>query len=207
MRVLLIGIGGGSASGKSTLARMLKKSFSNEVSILRLDYYYHDKDYFDVPEDKINFDHPDAFEIDLLCRHLEKLKKGQPVERPVYSFTTNSRLEETCQVRPSRIIIVEGILTLYYQNLRKFFDLKIYVDTDNDIRLLRRITRDIKERGRTLESVKEQYLATVKPMHEQFVEPSKSKADIIIPHGGLNEIANDLLIEKIKGHLVVNRRI
>ncbi len=207
MEVLIIGIGGGSASGKSTLAQILKSSFRDEVSILRLDYYYHDKKYFSVPEEKINFDHPDAFEIGLLCEHLQKLRQGKGVDRPVYSFKTNSRLDEYKEVKPSRIIIVEGILTLYYQKLRDFFDLKIYVDTDNDIRLLRRITRDIKERGRTLKSVKEQYLATVKPMHEQFVEPSKSKADIIIPHGGLNEIANDLLIEKIKGHLLKNKGV
>ncbi|MGM0419488.1 MAG: uridine kinase [Bacillota bacterium] len=204
MGVLLIGIGGGTASGKTTLARILKESFQDDVTILRLDYYYHDLNHFEVPENEINFDHPNAFEIDLLIKHLQKLKAGRAIERPVYSFKTNRRLDRTKKVNPSKILIVEGILALYYLNLCEQYDLKIYVDTDCDIRLLRRITRDIRDRGRTLESVKKQYLSTVKPMHEQFVEPSKSRADIIIPHGGLNEIANDLLIEKIKGHLQVN---
>ncbi len=205
MEVLMIGIGGGTASGKTTLARILKDAFSDEVSILKLDYYYFDKEYFDVPEDQINFDHPHAFEISLLIKHLQKLRQGKPIKRPVYSFKTNERLEEKKEVEPSRIIIVEGILALYFQELCEQYDLKIYIDTDCDIRLLRRITRDIKERERTLESVKKQYTSTVKPMHEQFVEPSKSKADIIIPHGGLNDIANDLLLEKIKGHLLEDR--
>ena len=204
MGVLLIGIAGGSASGKTTLARILKESFKDDVTILRLDYYYHDLAHFDVPEDEINFDHPNSFEIDLLIKHLNKLRNGEEIERPVYSFKTNRRLDRTKVVKPSKILIVEGILSLYYLKLCEHYDLKIYVDTDCDIRLLRRITRDINERGRNLESVKKQYLSTVKPMHEQFVEPSKSRADIIIPHGGLNEIANDLLIEKIKGHLKVN---
>ena len=202
MEVLMIGIGGGSASGKSTLAQILKEAFSDEVSILKLDYYYYDKEHFEVPEEKINFDHPNSFEISLLIEQLEKLRQGKPVERPVYSYKTNERLDRTKNVEPSRIIIVEGILALYYQKLCEQYDLKIYIDTDSDIRLMRRITRDIKERDRTLESVKKQYVSTVKPMHEQFVEPSKSKADIIIPHGGLNDIANDLLLEKIRGHLL-----
>ncbi len=206
MEVLMIGIAGGSASGKTTLARILKQAFSDEVSILRLDYYYHDRDFFDVPEDQINFDHPQSFEISLLIEHLEKLREGRPVERPVYSYKTNQRLDETEKVEPSRIIIVEGILALYYQELCEQYDLKIYIDTDNDIRLMRRIIRDIRDRDRTLESVKKQYISTVKPMHEQFVEPSKSKADIIIPHGGLNDIANDLLLEKIRGHLLSGDR-
>ncbi len=197
----MLGIGGGTASGKTTLAKILKNSFADEVSILKLDYYYHDLEYFDKPEDQINFDHPDAFEISLLNHHLDRLREGKTVKRPVYNFKTNRRLQETRPVQPSRIIIVEGILALYYQSLCSQYDLRIYVDTDSDIRLLRRISRDIKERDRTLQSVKKQYISTVKPMHEQFVEPSKSKADIIIPHGGLNDIANDLLIEKIRGHL------
>lgn len=205
MKVLMIGIGGGSASGKSTLAQILKEAFSDEVSILKLDYYYYDKDHFEVPEEQINFDHPNSFEIKLLNKHLEALRQGNSIERPVYSFKSNERLNRTKTVQPSRIIIVEGILALYYQKLCQQYDLKIYIDTDADIRLMRRITRDIQDRDRTLESVKNQYISTVKPMHEQFVEPSKSKADIIIPHGGLNDIANDLLLEKIRGHLLSSR--
>jgi len=198
---LLIGIAGGTASGKTTLAKILKDAFQDEVTMLRHDFYYHDKSYFSVPEDKINFDHPDSFETELLIEDLKKLKSGKAVKRPVYSYKTNKRLKQKKLVRAAPIIIVEGILIFHYENLKEILDLKIYVDTDADIRLLRRITRDIRERDRTFESVKKQYLRTVKPMHQKFVEPSKYQADIIIPNGGLNEIANDLIIKKIKDHL------
>lgn len=201
MSALLIGIAGGTASGKTTLAKILKDSFQDKVTILKHDYYYYDHSYFDVPDNKINFDHPDSFETDLLIDHLKDLKFGKKIERPVYSYKTNERLKETKTVNPAPIIIVEGILIFHYEKLKDLFDLKIYVDTDADIRLLRRISRDIKERDRTFDSVKNQYLSTVKPMHQKFVEPSKYQADIIIPHGGLNEIANDLIIKKIKDHL------
>ncbi|MFN2340612.1 MAG: uridine kinase [Halanaerobium sp.] len=201
MSALLIGIAGGTASGKTTLAKILKDSFRDNVTILKHDYYYHDRSYFKVADHKINFDHPDSFETDLLVKQLHKLKEGKTVERPVYSYKTNERLKETKRVEPAPIIIVEGILIFHYEELKNLFDLKIYVDTDADTRLLRRISRDIKERDRTFESVKNQYLKTVKPMHQKFVEPSKYQADIIIPHGGLNEIANDLIIKKIKDHL------
>ncbi len=201
MSCFLIGIAGGTASGKTTLARILKNSFCNKVSILKHDYYYYDKSYFDVPEKKINFDHPDAFETKLLVKHLNMLNQGKSILRPVYSYKTNQRLSEKKEVNPSPIIIVEGILIFHYPELRKMFDLKIYIDTDADIRLMRRIIRDMNERERSFTSIKKQYLSTVKPMHEQFVEPSKSKADIIIPNGGLNEIANDLIIKKIKSQL------
>ncbi|MGM0602118.1 MAG: uridine kinase [Bacillota bacterium] len=202
MQTFLIGIAGGTASGKTTLAEILKKYFQDDVIILKHDYYYHDRSYFDVPDDKINFDHPDAFETELLVDHLKLLQKNKSIQRPVYSYRTNKRLSETKTIQPAPIIIVEGILIFHYKILREIFDLKIYVDTDADIRLLRRITRDIRERNRTFESVKKQYLRTVKPMHQKFVEPSKYSADIIIPHGGLNEIANDLIIKKIKDHLL-----
>ncbi len=202
MQSLIIGIAGGTASGKTTLANILKNSFKDKVNIIKHDYYYYDSSHFDIEDSKINFDHPDSFETELLYKHLKKLKNGSAIERPVYSYKTNKRLEETKVIEPAPIIIVEGILIFHYENLRNLFDLKIYVDTDADIRLLRRITRDIKERGRTFESVKSQYLRTVKPMHQKFVEPSKYQADIIIPNGGLNEIANDLIIKKIKDYLM-----
>jgi len=198
---LLIGIAGGTASGKTTLAKILKDAFQDEVTMLRHDFYYYDKSHFSVAEEKINFDHPDSFETDLLIKHLKKLIKGNPIDRPVYSYKTNKRLNETKKVKPSPIIIVEGILIFHYPELRDLFDLKIYIDTDADIRLLRRINRDIKKRDRTFDSVRNQYMATVKPMHERYVEPTKYLADIIIPHGGLNDIANDLIIKKIKAHL------
>lgn len=201
MSALLIGIAGGTASGKTTLAKILKDSFQDKVTILKHDYYYYDRSYFKVADHKINFDHPDSFETDLLIKQLQELKEGRSVKRPIYSYKTNERLGQKKKVNPAPIIIVEGILIFHYEKLKDLFDLKIYVDTDTDIRLLRRISRDIKERDRTFESVKNQYLKTVKPMHQKFVEPSKYQADIIIPHGGLNEIANDLIIKKIKDHL------
>ncbi|MDZ7672075.1 MAG: uridine kinase [Halanaerobiales bacterium] len=201
MSQLLIGIAGGTASGKTTLAKILKDSFKDDVTMLKHDFYYYDKSHFDVAENKINFDHPDSFQTELLVKHLKSLVAGSPIERPVYSYKTNERLSEIKTVNPSPIIIVEGILIFHYLKLRELFDLKIYIDTDADIRLLRRINRDIKNRGRTFDSVKNQYLSTVKPMHEKYVEPTKYKSDIIIPNGGLNDIANDLIIKKIKSHL------
>ena len=197
----IIGIAGGTASGKTTLAKILKESFRDEVTILKHDYYYHDKSHFDVEEDEINFDHPESFETELLIRHLKKLKLGESIARPVYSYKTNERLKENKIVKPSPIMIVEGILIFHYERLRELFDLKIYIETDADVRLLRRISRDINQRERTFESVKKQYLTSVKPMHEKYVRPTRNRADIIIPHGGLNEIANDLIMEKITSKL------
>jgi len=197
----LIGIAGGTASGKTTLANILKKSFRDEVTILKHDYYYYDKSYFDVAENKINFDHPSSFETELLIEHLKLLKNGQNIHRPKYSYKTNERLSETVKIEPTPIVIVEGILIFNYDQLAKMFDLKIYVETDADIRLLRRISRDIQNRDRDFESVKKQYLSTVKPMHDKFVKPSRYKADIIVPHGGMNEIANDLILKKINSKI------
>jgi len=198
---LIIGIAGGTASGKTTLAKILKAVFHEQVAMLRHDFYYYDKSHFSVSEQQINFDHPDSFETELLIQHLKKLSRGQNIKRPVYSYKTNERLKELRTVKATSIIIIEGILILHYPKLRELLDLKIYIDTDADIRLLRRINRDIKKRGRSFDSVRKQYMATVKPMHEKYVEPTKYLADIIIPHGGLNDIANDLIIEKIKSHL------
>ncbi|MFW6281145.1 MAG: uridine kinase, partial [Halanaerobium sp.] len=168
MQSLLIGIAGGTASGKTTLARILKNYFEDKVIIIKHDYYYYDRSHFDVEDSKINFDHPDSFETELLINHLKSLKNGDAVERPVYSYKTNERLAEKRIVKPAPIIIVEGILIFHYELLKNLFDLRIYIDTDADIRLLRRITRDINERGRTFESVKRQYLRTVKPMHQKY---------------------------------------
>ncbi|HKL76552.1 MAG TPA: uridine kinase [Halanaerobiales bacterium] len=197
----LIGIAGGTASGKTTLANILKKSFKDEVTIIKHDFYYYDKSYFDVAEEDINFDHPSSFETELLIEHLKKLRKGEKVYRPKYSYKTNERLNDKIEIIPTPIVIVEGILIFYYEKLCEMFDLKIFVDADADIRLLRRISRDINKRGRSFDSVKKQYLSTVKPMHEKYVEATRYKADIIIPHGGLNEIANDLIMEKITSKL------
>ena len=202
MASLLIGIAGGIAAGKTTLSQVLKSAFQkDEVTRIRHDYYYYDKKFFPGVEDRFSFDHPDCFETDLLVIHLKKLLNGEAIDRPVYCYKTNQRLEQRKLIYPSPIIIVEGLLLFYYPQLRDLFNLKIYVDTDADIRLLQLISRDIKERGRSFESVKNQYLTVVKPMHEKFVEPTKYYADIIIPNGGLNEIANDLIISKIKSHL------
>ena len=197
----LIGIAGGTASGKTTLANILKRAFQDEVTIIKHDFYYYDKSYFEVDEENINFDHPSSFETELLIKHLRKLEKGKTIERPKYSYKTNERLEECVELEPTPIVIVEGILIFYYTQLCQMFDLKIFVDADADIRLLRRINRDINKRDRSFQSIKKQYLSSVKPMHEKYVESTRYKADIIIPHGGLNEIANDLIIEKITSKL------
>ncbi|MGM0436975.1 MAG: uridine kinase [Bacillota bacterium] len=201
MYMYLIGIAGGTASGKTTLANILKNSFKDEVTIIKHDFYYYDKSYFDVAEEDINFDHPSSFETELLIEHLKKLRQDKKIYRPKYSYKTNERLNEKKEVKPTPIVIVEGILIFHYEKLCEMFDLKIFVDADADIRLLRRISRDINKRDRSFESVKKQYLSTVKPMHEKYVESTRYKADIIIPHGGLNEIANDLIMEKITSKL------
>lgn len=197
----LIGIAGGTASGKTTLANILKESFQDEVTIIKHDYYYYDKNHFDLPETEINFDHPASFETELMVEHLEKLNKRNTIYCPRYSYKTNERLSSKTAIKPTPIVIVEGILIFYYKELCNMFDLKIYVETDADVRLLRRISRDIHNRDRTFDSVKHKYLSTVKPMHEKYVKPTRYKADIIIPNGGLNEIANDLIIEKITSKL------
>lgn len=195
---LIIGIAGGTGSGKTTLVRKLMEEFGDQVVTLCHDYYY--KDHVDVYVEgskKPNYDHPYAFETDLLMEQIKQLKKGEAVERPVYSFVSDSRMIETINVPPSNVIIVEGILIFENKELRDLFDIKVFVDTDADVRIIRRILRDVKERGRTLDSVIDQYLITVKMMHEEFVEPSKKYADIIIPEGGYNKVALGMLIDKI----------
>lgn len=196
---IIIGIAGGTGSGKSTLADNIKKEFEHNISTLSHDYYYKSND--DLPFEervKLNYDHPDAFETNLLIEHLTKLKNGETIKRPSYSFVEHLREKETYEVVPKKVIIVDGILIFENKTLRDMMDIKIFVDTDADIRFIRRLLRDVEERGRTVPSVVEQYCTTVKPMHEQFVEPSKKYADIIVPEGGYNQVALNMIIEKIR---------
>ncbi len=208
MSTILIGIAGGSGSGKTTLANKLIKCFgSDEVSILRHDNYYKRHDELPYEErTKLNYDHPDSFDTALLCEHIRKLKEGKTIEMPVYDYSQHNRSDQVIVVKPAPVIILEGIMIFADPELCRLLDIKVFVDTDADVRILRRILRDVKERGRSLDSVIDQYLTTVKPMHEQFVDPSKRKADIIIPEGGENQVALDMLIQRIKYELRKSRR-
>lgn len=199
----VIGIAGGSGSGKTTLARLIMERIGPEhIAFLPHDAYYKDFSHLPMEERvRVNYDHPDALETDLLIRHIEMLKQGQSIERPVYDFATHSRKKETVRVEPRPIILVEGILVLAEPRLRALMDLKLYVDTDPDIRFIRRLLRDIRERGRTMDMVVEQYLNTVRPMHLEFVEPSKRYADLIIPEGGLNAVALEVILSRIRDRI------
>lgn len=203
METILIGIAGGTGSGKTTLANKLIDSFGDdEVSVLRHDNYYKRHDEMDYEErSRLNYDHPDAFDTELLCEHIKALKAGEAVSMPVYDYSQHNRSEESILVKPAPVIVLEGILIFAEPKLCELMDIKVFVDTDADVRILRRIVRDVKNRGRSLDSVICQYLTTVKPMHEQFVEPSKRRADIIIPEGGENVVALDMLIERVRRHL------
>lgn len=203
MNTILIGIAGGTGSGKTTLANRLVESFGgDEVSILRHDNYYKRHDEIGYEErTKLNYDHPDAFDTGLLCGHIRALKAGEAIAMPVYDYSVHNRSDETVTVTPAPVIVLEGIMIFADLALCELMDIKVFVDTDADVRILRRIIRDVKERGRSLDSVIDQYLTTVKPMHEQFVEPSKRRADIIIPEGGNNPVALDMLIQRVKKHL------
>lgn len=196
---IIIGIAGGTGSGKSTLAENIRKEFANNITMLSHDYYYksHSNLSFDERK-KLNFDHPDAFDTDLLIEHLTKLKNGEIIYRPNYSFVDYIREEQTFKVIPKKVILLDGILIFENKELRDMMDIKIFVDTDADIRFIRRLVRDVRDRGRTIDSFIEQYKTTVKPMHEQFVEPSKKYADIIVPEGGYNHVALNMIIEKIR---------
>jgi len=200
---ILIGITGGTGSGKSTVAKSIYKNFKKEsIAIIMQDSYYKDQSHLTFEErTKINYDHPHAFDTPLLIEHLKTLLSGEAIDMPIYDFTVHNRKEETTKEEPKNIIIVEGILILEDERLRNLFDIKIYVDTDADIRILRRLTRDIRDRGRTLESVIDQYLTVVRPMHLQFIEPTKRYADLIVPEGGKNRVAIDILVSTIKQHL------
>ena len=197
---ILIGITGGTGSGKSSIADTIYSSFSNEcIAMIQQDMYYKDQSNLSMEERvKTNYDHPKAFDNELLISHLNDLINGVAIDKPIYDFSKHTRSHETVRVEPREIIIVEGILVLENKELRDLLDIKVYVDTDADIRILRRLVRDINERGRTVESVINQYLEIVRPMHMEFIEPTKRYADIIVPEGGQNKVAIDILVSKIK---------
>lgn len=196
---IIIGVAGGSGSGKTTVARRIYQQFSDSVVMIEQDAYYKDQAHLTFEERlKTNYDHPNAFDHDLLIDHLKRLLAYQSIEKPVYDYTLYTRSTETIRVEPKDVIILEGILILEDERLRELMDIKVYVDTDADVRILRRMERDIRERGREIESVIQQYLTVVRPMHLQFIEPSKRYADLIIPEGGYNDVAINLLINQIR---------
>ncbi|MCR5575488.1 MAG: uridine kinase [Oscillospiraceae bacterium] len=201
-QVMVIGIAGGTGSGKTTITRRLMQRFGGEVSVIYHDNYY--KAHHDMPYEeraKLNYDHPDAFDTDMLIEAVKDLRAGRSVVCPVYDYTVHDRSDETVTVEPARVVIVEGILIFENRELCDLMDIKVFVDADADVRILRRIVRDVRDRGRSLESVVNQYLNTVKPMHERYVEPSKRNADIIVPEGGHNRVALELLMERVRAHL------
>ncbi|MED0736528.1 uridine kinase [Aneurinibacillus thermoaerophilus] len=196
---VIIGVAGGTGSGKTTVAREIYRRFENmSVVMIEQDSYYKDQSHLTFEErTKTNYDHPMAFDTDLLIEHLKCLRRREPIEKPVYDYKRHTRAKEKVWIEPKDVIILEGILILEDERLRNLLDIKVFVDTDADVRIIRRILRDIEERGRTLESVVEQYLTVVRPMHMQFIEPTKRYADIIVPEGGQNRVAIDLLSTKI----------
>lgn len=204
MNTIFIGIAGGTGSGKTTLTEHLASRFGTEISVVHHDNYYKRQN---VPYEircLQNYDHPDAFDTDLMIEHLKELKAGHPIECPVYSYSDHNRTDETVTIHPTKVVIVEGILIFADKALRDLLDIKIFVETDADVRILRRALRDVEERGRSMQSVVQQYLTTVKPMHEQFVEPSRKFADIVVLEGGHNLVALDMIIQRIAGHIAEN---
>lgn len=197
---VVIGVAGGSGSGKTTVTKAIYEHFQgHSILMLEQDFYYKDQSHLPFEERlKTNYDHPLAFDNDLLIEHINKLLNYEPIDKPVYDYTLHTRSNEVIRVEPKDVIILEGILVLEDERLRNLMDIKVYVDTDADIRIIRRLLRDIRERGRTLESVIEQYVNVVRPMHNQFIEPTKRYADIIIPEGGHNHVAIDLMVTKIQ---------
>ncbi|MBQ0065858.1 MAG: uridine kinase [Firmicutes bacterium] len=198
METIIIGIAGGSCSGKSTFTKRLKDAFQDKITVINHDNYY--KCHDDIPFEerkKINYDHPDALETDLLIQHVKELKKGNPIECPIYDFTQHNRSKETYIIYPSRIMIIEGILVFENKELLDLMDIKVFVEADADDRIMRRALRDVRERGRDLEGIFEQYVATVKPMHDMYVEPSKKYADFIL-NSGMNQVAFDVISARIK---------
>ena len=199
---MVVGIAGGTGSGKTTITKKLMQRFGGDVSVIYHDNYYkahHNMSYEE--RSRLNYDHPDSFDTDLLIQAVKDLKAGRSVTCPVYDYTIHDRSDKVIVVRPAKVIIVEGILIFQSRELCQQMDIKIYVDTDADVRILRRIVRDVRDRGRSLDSVVNQYLSTVKPMHEQFVEPSKRNADIIIPEGGHNQVAMEMVMERVRAHI------
>lgn len=202
MDVLTIGIAGGTGSGKTTITKRIIREFGGDVSVIYHDNYYKAHDEMSYEERcKLNYDHPNAFDTELMLSHLRQLKEGKSIECPVYDYSVHNRSKKTVSVEPARVIVLEGILIFADKQLCDELDIKLFVDTDADVRILRRIVRDVRDRGRSLESVVNQYLNTVKPMHEQFVEPSKRNADIIIPEGGHNAVAMTMVMERIRAYL------
>ena len=202
---LFIGIAGGSGSGKTTLAERLAEYFGDRLSLLRHDDYYKAQSSLTLEERAtLNFDHPDAFDTDLLIRHLDELRAGRDIDCPIYNYSLHDRDGATRRVCANEVIVLEGILIFENPELLRRLDIKIFVDTDADVRILRRLKRDVSERGRSMDSVMSQYFATVKPMHEAFVEPSKRNADIIVPEGGMNRVALEMITERIISH--INRK-
>jgi uridine kinase len=203
VRPVIIGVAGGTGSGKTTVAhKILERVGTENISYIPHDAYY--KDLSHLPREerrKVNFDHPDSLESELMIEHLKQLRSGEAVEIPVYDFTHHTRTDETREVVPAPVVLVEGILIFAEPALRDLFDVKLFVDTDADIRFIRRLRRDVQERGRTFESVIDQYLRTVRPMHMEFVEPSKRYADVIIPEGGFNEVAIEMVAARVRGLL------
>ena len=200
--ILVIGIAGGTGSGKTTFMNNLIASFAEDVTVLSHDNYYKRHDELTYEERcKLNYDEPAALETDLMARHLDALRRGEAIDCPVYDFSRHNRSDETIRIVPKRVIIVEGILIFENKELRDLMDVRIFVDTDADVRLCRRILRDVEKRGRSLESVLTQYQTTVKPMHEMYVEPSKKFANIIVPEGGENYVALDMIMGRIQRHL------
>ena len=201
-KILVIGIAGGSGSGKTTLMKRLVEQFGDDVTVVSHDNYYRRHDELTYEErSQINYDEPAALETDLMAYHLDCLRQGQAIDCPVYDYAAHNRSDETIRIEPRKVIIVEGIMIFENEALRNLMDIRIFVDTDADVRLCRRIKRDVNKRGHTLESVLTQYQETVKPMHEQYVEPSKKYANLVVPEGGKNVVALEMITDRIRRHL------
>jgi uridine kinase len=203
MQPIVLGVAGGSGSGKTTVVRAMVASLgTDQVTVIHHDSYYRDTSHLDIEERRqINYDHPDSLETELLVEHLKELRSGRPAAAPIYDFAEHTRLPQRDHVQPRKVIIVDGLLILWDAQLRGLMDIKVFVDTDSDLRFIRRLERDISERGRTAESVIQQYMRTVRPMHLEFVEPSKRYADLIVPQGGHNRVAVDMLVTKVRSVL------
>ena len=204
MKTMIIGIAGGTGSGKTTLTEHLAAHFGANISVVHHDNYYKRQNVPFAERCKQNYDHPDAFDTDLMVQQLRELKDGHAIRCPVYSYSDHNRTDETVLIQPAPVIIVEGILIFQDPRLRELMDIRIFVETDADVRILRRALRDVEERGRSMQSVVQQYLTTVKPMHEQFVEPTRKYADIVVLEGGPNLVALDLIMQRIAGHIAEN---
>lgn len=204
MNTIFMGIAGGTGSGKTTLTEHLQARFGSDISVVHHDNYYKRQDCSFEERCKQNYDHPDAFDTDLMICDLKDLKAGKTIHCPVYSYADHNRTDETIEIKPTKVVIVEGILIFQNPELRSLLDIKIFVETDADVRILRRALRDVEERGRSMQSVVTQYLTTVKPMHEQFVEPTRKYADIVVLEGGHNLVALDMIMQRIANHIAEN---